>query len=178
MTGNKKKEDNWTYAIDKWIETVELYDLEQENSHRENTTLKMQKAIGNMKRINMMNIHSEKRSLKEFMEDLDNENEKSTRQRDIDQKDLLANYKKSPPLPDDKVFSHKPSPLSDNEPHVVNSHGVSSNSDEYCKSSSMRLQKNRKEGTAFIQPKSSLFLGYVVSSKGIRMEDKRIKAVK
>ena len=156
MTGDERKEDNWTYAIDEWIETVELYDLEQRNSHRENTMLKTQKAIGNMKRINMMNIHSKKWSLKEFIEDLDDEDEESTRERDIDQRDLSANYKKSLPLPDDKVFSCEPSPLSDDEPYVVNLRGVSSNLDQHRKSSFMRLQKNRKEGTAFVQPKSSL----------------------
>lgn len=129
---------------------MELYDLEQENSHRENTTLKTQKAIENMKRINMMNIHSEKRSLEEFMEDLDDEDKKSIRKRDIDQRDLLANYEKLPPLPDDEIFSRKPSPLSDDEPHVVNSRGFSSNADQHCKSFSARSQKNRKEGTASV----------------------------
>lgn len=129
VTGDERKEDNWTHAIDEWIETVELYDLEQENSHRENIMLKTQRAIGNMKRINMMNIHSEKRSLEEFMEDLDDEDEESTRERDIDQRDLSANYEKSPPLPDDEVFSCEPSPPSDDEPQVVNSRGVSSNAD-------------------------------------------------
>lgn len=62
---------------------MELYNLEQKNSHRENTTLKMQKAIRNMKRINIINIHGEKRSLEEFMEDLDDKDKESTRERDI-----------------------------------------------------------------------------------------------
>ena len=84
VISDEKNEDNWTYAIDEWIETVELYNLEQENSHKENTTLKTQKAIGNMKCIKIMNIHSEKQSLEEFMENLDNKDEESTRERDID----------------------------------------------------------------------------------------------
>lgn len=90
----------------------------------------------------MMNIHSEKWSLEEFMEDLDNEDKESIKKRDIDQRNLLANYKKSPPLPDNKVFSRKPSSLSDDKPYVVNLHGVSSNADQHCKSSSMHSQKN------------------------------------
>lgn len=106
--------------------------------------LKTQRAIGNMKRINMMNIHSEKRSLGEFMEDLDDEDEESTRERDIDQRDLSANYKKSPPLPDDEVFSCKPSPLSDDEPQVVNSRGVSSNADQHRKSPSCTFTEKLK----------------------------------
>ncbi len=150
VIGDKKKEDNWTHAIDEWIETVELYNLEQENSHRENTILKTQKVIRNMKRINMMIIDSEKRSLEEFIDNLDDENKESTRERDIDQRNLSTNYKKLALLPDDNVFSRKPSLLSDDESHVVNSHSVFSNADQHRKSFFVHSKKNRKKGTVSI----------------------------
>ena len=98
VTGDERKENNWTHAIDEWIETVELYDLEQENSHQKNTILKTQKAIGNMKRTNMMNICSEKRSLEEFMHDL-SENEGDVSIEEVmEKKNLIADYKLSPLL--------------------------------------------------------------------------------
>ena len=153
VTGDERKEDNWTHAIDEWIETVELYDLEQENSHSENTMLKTQRAIGNMKRINMMNIHSQKRSLEEFMEDLDDEDEESTRERDIDQRDLSANYKNrhhylitkfsAANLVNSQMMSHKLSirvvfpPM---QTDIAN----------------LFLCVHRKIGTTSVQPKSSL----------------------
>lgn len=112
-----------------------MYNLEQENSYKKNITLKTQKAIGNIKRINMINIHSEKRFLEKFIKDLNNKNKESIKERDINQRNLLANYKKSLPLPNDKVFSHKPSLFSDDKLHIINSCGVSSNIDQHCKSS-------------------------------------------
>lgn len=103
-----------------------------------------------MKCINMMNIHGEKRSLKEFMEDLDNENTKSIRKRDINYRDLLANYKKLPLLLDDKIFSRKSSLISDDELHIVNLYNVSSNTNQHREFSFVHSQKNRKKGIVFV----------------------------
>lgn len=44
---------------------------------------------------------------------------------DIDQKNLLVNYKKLPLLSNNKVFSCKPNLFFDNKSHIVNLHNVS-----------------------------------------------------
>lgn len=75
------------------------------------------------------------------MEDLDNEEEESTRKRDIDQRDLLANYKKSPSLPDNEISNREHSPLLDNIPQIDNSHAISSNPAQRCISSSVHSVK-------------------------------------
>lgn len=67
-----------------------------------------------MKYINIINIHSEKRFLKEFIKDLNNKKGKFIEKRDINQKDLLVNYKKWPLLLDNKIPNYKYSFLSNN----------------------------------------------------------------
>lgn len=62
---------------------MKLYDLEQNNSHEKNTISKTQKVIKNMKCINMINIYSKNHFLKEFIEDLDDEEEESIKKEDI-----------------------------------------------------------------------------------------------
>lgn len=69
QTGDERKEDNWTHAIDAWIETVEIYNLEQENSLRENSVVKIERAISTMKRANMPEIHSKRKGIEDFYED-------------------------------------------------------------------------------------------------------------
>lgn len=67
-----------------------------------------------MKYINIINIHSEKRFLKEFIKGLNNKDGKFTEKRDINQKNPLANYKKWPLLLDNKILNYKYSFLSNN----------------------------------------------------------------
>lgn len=66
QTGDERKEDNWTHAIDAWIETMEVYNLEQENSLRENTVGNTKRAISTMKRANMLEIHSKRKGIEHF----------------------------------------------------------------------------------------------------------------
>lgn len=71
QTGDERKEHNWTHAIDAWIETVEIYNLEQENSLRENSVVKTKRAISIMKRTNMLKIHSKPKGIEDFYEDIE-----------------------------------------------------------------------------------------------------------
>lgn len=49
-----------------------------------------------MKYINIINNYSKKRLLQVFIKDVDNKKGKSIRKKDINQRDLLINYKKLP----------------------------------------------------------------------------------
>lgn len=152
VTGDERREDNWTHAIDEWIETVELHDLEQENSHRENTILKTQKAIGNMRRENMMNIHSEKRSLEEFMHDLSEDEGDVSVEEVIEKKNPTADYRQSPPLSDNHPGDFREASLdSDSTPKPTKSHTQSTKRPRR-QSSAQSSDREKRDGTSAPPP--------------------------
>lgn len=110
-----------------------------------------------MKCINIINIHNKKCSLKEFIQDLNNEEREFAGEENINQRDLLADYKKLLLLLEDEISNHKHSSFSDDISQVDNFHTVpASNSAQYRISSFVYLYNNQNKRIISIPPTSSL----------------------